>query len=155
MLGNPIPGNPNAVPCLRFPRSRVIFIPVSGTSNRDMSEILLNIALSAVLIYGILAFVRSTRRRDMRILRQWAEENRFELLRVREKAFLEATPFSYWTRQYQQIYFVKIRAYDGQERSGWVRFGCLFGSWDSEDVLPKWDMVAADSNSNPESKSIS
>jgi hypothetical protein len=25
---------------------------------------------------------------------------------------------------------------------------------DSEDVLPKWDMVVADSNSNPESKFI-
>ena len=120
-----------------------------------MPEILLNIVLSAVLICGILAFVRCTRRRDMRILRQWAEENRFELLRVREKAFLEATPFNYWTRRRQRIYFVKMRAYDGQERSGWVRFGCLFSSWDSEDVLPKWDKVVADSNRNLKQKSIS
>ena len=81
-------------------------------------------AMTAVVIGGLI-FWHSFRSRSM--LRQWAAEHGFEILRS-EYRNIARGPFS-WSSRGQAVYYVTVRDSKGAERSGWVNCGGLFGRW--------------------------
>lgn len=107
-----------------------------------MKEILIAAAVAIGAIAAILGLYRFGRRREVQMLRLWAERSRFELLQFRQRAFSERAPFSFWTTHRTPNYFVRVRDQQGKERSGWVRLGTVFESiyWGGKDrVEVRWE----------------
>jgi hypothetical protein len=111
-----------------------------------MKEIAIVAVIGAGAIAALLGLYGHGRRREVWMLRRWAGRSRFELLCFRQRAFVEAAPFSFWTSHRTPNYFVTVRDEQGRERSGWVRLGTVFESiyWDGKDkVEVKWEDTPA------------
>jgi len=92
------------------------------------------LAITAVVIAGLI-FWHYLRSRS--ILRQWASEHGFEILRS-EYRNIGRGPFS-WSSRGQAVYYVRVRDSKGVERSGWVNCGGrLFGLL-PEKAEVKWE----------------
>ena len=92
-----------------------------------MTDALL-VPISAVLVSAILLGYRYGQRRELQMLRKWAERNRFELINTRPRRLLESAPFPFWTSGRMPNHFVRVRDAMGRERSGWVRLGTYASS---------------------------
>jgi hypothetical protein len=55
------------------------------------------------------------------LLRKWAKENGFELVKMNLPWFC-SSPF-WWTSRRQEVLRIRVRDHNGRERSGWVRCG--------------------------------
>jgi hypothetical protein len=107
-----------------------------------MKEIATAAGLAVIAVAAILALYRRGQRREIQMLKIWAERSHFELLHSRERRFLEGAPFSFWTSHRTPNYFVKVRDQQGRERSGWVRLGTVFERiyWGGKDkVEVRWE----------------
>jgi hypothetical protein len=76
--------------------------------------------------------------RAQSILRQWAEENGYEIISS-EHRWLLTGPFWWRKSEHQAVYYVTVRTRGGQVRRGWIRCGGWFlGLWsNAADV--EWD----------------
>ena len=62
------------------------------------------------------------------VLRAWAAEGGFRIIRFQKTNITGRGPFNWWTNSpYQSIYHLRVRDSEGRERSGWVRCGSYFG----------------------------
>ena len=107
-----------------------------------MKEFAAAAALATVLIAAILAIYRQGLRREVLIVQRWAEQNQFQLLHFRQRAFCEPAPFCFWTSHRTPSYFVRVRDQHGKERSGWVRLGTISEGiyWGGKDkVEVRWE----------------
>ena len=112
-----------------------------------MNEITVAAAIATVIIVAQLAVNRLGRRREILMLKRWAERSQFQLLEFRQRAFSEPAPFSFWSSHRTPNYFIKVRDQEGKERSGWVRLGNFFESiyWGGRDeVKVKWDEASSE-----------
>jgi hypothetical protein len=77
----------------------------------------------------------------MAIVRAWAAENGFHIVRFEKKNLTRRGPFSWRsTGRNQAIYHVRVRDREGKERSAWVRCGSYFGGiFFSKKTEVKWD----------------
>ena len=91
-----------------------------------MRELFIAAAVAIGAIAAILGLYRLGRRREVVMLRRWAEHSHLELLSFRQRAFAEAAPFTFWTTHKTPNYFVTVRDSHGKERSGWLRLGTFF-----------------------------
>jgi hypothetical protein len=108
---------------------------------RSIKEIAGAAAASTVLICLILASYRHGQRREISMLRNWAQENRLQLLAFRQRRFFEPAPFFFLTSHRTPAYLVKVRDEQGNERSAWVRLGTLWESiyWSGKHAVEvKW-----------------
>ena len=81
------------------------------------------VAICIVALVAVVGLYRYGRRREVLMLKRWAEESHFQLLHCRQRMFSEAAPFSFWTTHRTPNYFVRVKDERGTERSGWVRLG--------------------------------
>ncbi len=86
----------------------------------------------------ILLFYKWTIARGNTIIRNWANQNNFELVHF-ERCFFTGA-FSWLTTSRNQIvYFVRVRDCEKHERAGWVRCGSFLGGIIfSDEVEIKW-----------------
>jgi hypothetical protein len=94
--------------------------------------------LFAVLLLGILApvlYIHITR--SQKLLKRWADENRYEFLHVEHRMFRKG-PFAFSSRG-QSVYRVEVRDEQGIERKGWVRCGSWWAGVLSDQVEARWD----------------
>jgi hypothetical protein len=75
------------------------------------------------------------------VLRAWAAEGGFQILRFQKTNITGRGPFGWWTnRPHQAIYHIRVRDREGRERSCWVRCGSFFGGvLFSNKTEVKWD----------------
>jgi hypothetical protein len=71
------------------------------------------------------------------MLKQWAAEHGFEILRS-EYRNVARGPFS-WSSRGQAVYYVTVRDGRGAERSGWVNCGGRFFGLLPEKAEVKWE----------------
>ena len=91
-----------------------------------LAEILRYVAIVVVVSVAVLVGLRVGVARAYEVLRHWAAQNDFELLRFKRCFFTGGfNPLT--TGRGQIVYFVTIRDLDQRERSGWVRCG---SRWD-------------------------
>jgi hypothetical protein len=107
---------------------------------KEAPDIILQIvvvSVFAVLFAGFLFWFKAS---SKAILRKWAKENGFQIVKSRQGSFFTGR-FKWWTNgRMQDIYFVKVRDQDGHERSGWVRCGSFFGGvLFSNQIEVRWD----------------
>jgi hypothetical protein len=66
--------------------------------------------------------------RANRMLRAWAAEGGFQIVRFEKKNWTNRGPFGWWTNSpYQIIFHVRVRDREGRERLAWVRCGSYLG----------------------------
>lgn len=85
---------------------------------------LLAVALTAAIVAASGVWQSS---RSRSLLRHWAAEHGFEILRRSYRCFARG-PFS-WSSRGQDVYYVTVRDSRGREHSAWVNCGGLFGRW--------------------------
>jgi hypothetical protein len=75
------------------------------------------------------------------VLRGWAAESGFQILRFQKTNFTGRGPFGWWTNgPHQAIYHIRVRDREGRERACWVRCGSFFGGiLFSNKTEVKWD----------------
>src|SRR5215470_5043593 len=62
------------------------------------------------------------------VLRAWAAEGGFQILRFEKRNTTGRGPFNWWTNSPEQsIYHLRVRDREGRERTGWLRCGSYFG----------------------------
>lgn len=96
--------------------------------------------LAILIVVGIVAlalYLHITR--SQKLLRRWAEENRYELLRARHRMFRKG-PFI-WSSRGQTVYRVEVRDKQGLVRKGWVRCGSWWAGVFSDKVEARWDEI--------------
>jgi hypothetical protein len=98
-------------------------------------ERLFFIALIAVAI--ILAMVWHFGRSSS-LLRQWAEENGYRIVRKRYRNFFKG-PFFWTSTSGQTVYYVTVEDDAGNRRSGWARCGGWWFGLLSNHVEVRWD----------------
>ena len=92
------------------------------------------VSLTAVGVgAGLLALEK---RRSDSILRKWAAENGFELLRS-QRCFSSGA-FCWVTSMKTSVYLVTVRDRENRDRSGWVRCGSPFAGLFSNQTEVKW-----------------
>ena len=75
--------------------------------------------------------------RSRSLLKEWAAEHGFEILRS-EYRNLARGPFS-WSSRGQAVYYVTVRDNRGTKRSGWVNCGGRFFGLLTEKAEVKWE----------------
>ena len=76
--------------------------------------------------------------RSRALLRQWAQENGYEILESHYRVFRKG-PFFWTSSRGQTVYYVKTRDRQGYLRSGWVRCGSWWwGLW-SDQTEVRWE----------------
>lgn len=78
-----------------------------------------SVILGLLVLLAVLTFYYL---RPLFILKQWADENQFELLRSERRKFLSG-PFFFTLSHGRTVFRVTVRARDGKEYMGWVRCG--------------------------------
>ncbi len=75
------------------------------------------------------------------VLRTWAAEGGFKLLRFQRTNLTGRGPFKWWSKsRHQIIYHIRVRDREGRERSCWVRCGSYLGGvLFSNKTEVKWD----------------
>ncbi len=71
------------------------------------------------------------------ILKQWAEENGYEIISSEHRWFGGA--FLWKKSRGQEVYYVTVRTLNGQIRRGWVRCGGWFLGTLSDQAAVEWD----------------
>jgi hypothetical protein len=101
------------------------------------SEVYIAVFATLAAIAAGVGFVTFDKRRSIAVLRKWAAENNFELLRS-ERSFSSGA-FRWLTSVKTSVFFVNVRDREGRERSGWVRCGSPFeGVLFSDKAEVKW-----------------
>jgi hypothetical protein len=81
-----------------------------------------NILIPVVLVPLAILLLILDFTRQIAILTQWAIENGFKILDS-ERRFFRRGPFFWTTSRGRVVYYVRVKAEDGEIRSGWVRCG--------------------------------
>ena len=76
--------------------------------------------VAVIVVLLVAAVVRRITNR--RRIQAWAASNGLEVVRYEERPILRG-PFFWNSSNHQIVYFVVVRARDGTEKSGFVRFG--------------------------------
>jgi hypothetical protein len=98
--------------------------------------------IGAVVLFGMAAlFNWSLQRRD-ELLAAWAERHGYRILAAEPRP-LQRGPFSFNSTNSQQVFRVTIEQSNGDQRSGWVRFGDRWSGLRSDAVEEVWDDEAA------------
>jgi hypothetical protein len=97
----------------------------------DKDFVILLVGALLIALVAIGAFIGSiwlgaVKARTM--LRTWAAEGGFQIVRFEKKNWTNRGPFGWWTNSpYQMIYRIRVRDRRGRERLAWVRCGSYRG----------------------------
>jgi hypothetical protein len=101
------------------------------------NEIYIAVFVSIAVIAAGVGFVAFDKRRSATVLRKWAAENNFEVLRSERS--LSSGAFCWLASVKTSVFFVTVRDRESRERSGWVRCGSPFeGVLFSDKAEVKW-----------------
>jgi hypothetical protein len=98
-------------------------------------EVRLNLVV-ALLAPTIIAYFALCVIEERSLLRDWVEQNHFQLLRCKRMHFLTG-PF-FWRSRKSTIFLVQLRDAQGVHRKGWVRFGPRFAHWGDTARVVEW-----------------
>lgn len=97
-----------------------------------------SILIPVALAFLAIVFLVLEITRPIEILNQWAGDNSFEILNY-ERRYVRRGPFFWTTSRGQVVYYVCVKAENGEIRSGWVRCGNWWlGLWINEADV-RWD----------------
>jgi hypothetical protein len=102
-------------------------------------------AIIFAVIAIVLSFYKLTIWRANSILRNWALENGFEVLRF-ERCFFTGGFGWFTTSRNQIVYSILVRDRSNEERSGWLRCGSYFGVLFSNEAEVKWKVPPRDTS---------
>jgi hypothetical protein len=111
-------------------------------------DLLQRCGIILAVITIVLGFYKLTIWRAKSILRKWALENGFEVLRF-ERCFFTAGFGWFTTSRNQIVYSILVRDQSNDERSGWLRCGSYFGVIFSNDAEVKWKESPPDPSERP------
>jgi hypothetical protein len=81
-----------------------------------------------VVVVGFIGLLALYVWRAQAVLRAWAAEGGFRIIRFQKTNITGRGPFNWWTNgRHQIIYHIRVRDSEGRERSGWVRCGSYLG----------------------------
>jgi hypothetical protein len=100
----------------------------------DIGPILL---VAVVVVIGSVTLVWHFSRSGF-LLRQWAEQNGYQLIDQEYRTFFRG-PFFMTTAKGQTVYYVTVEDRVGRRRKGWVRCGGWFLGLLSDNVEVLWD----------------
>ncbi len=76
--------------------------------------------------------------RSRSLLKQWADENDYEILDSEYRIFRKG-PFFWTSSRGQTVYYVKTRDKQGNMRSGWVRCGSWWWGLLADETEVRWE----------------
>jgi hypothetical protein len=92
------------------------------------------VVMGAVLVVYMAWFFSRSRS----VLEHWAEANGYEILHSEYRNLFRG-PFVWTSSKGQSVYYVRVRARDGHERSGWVRCGGFWAGLFSDKAEVRWE----------------
>lgn len=95
------------------------------------------IVLIVVGAVGLGAIVYGFSQRSENMLRRWAAEHGYELLRAEFRMFRKG-PFI-WSSRSQVVYRIEVRDAEGNTHAGWARCGSWWLGLAQEMVETRWD----------------
>ena len=109
--------------------------------NSDVEIIVCAVVIVVAAIVGFAGWLWLYIWRARAVLRAWAGEGGFQILRFQRTNITGRGPFGWWTNgPHQAIYHIRVRDREGRERSCWVRCGSFFGGMlFSNKTEVKWD----------------
>ena len=102
-----------------------------------MESNFVTILLTIVALLGAAGGIYAYVSRSNYLLEKWADENRYQLLRVGHRMFRKG-PFL-WSGRGQTVYRVRVQDERGNERRGWVRCGSWWLGVFTNKIEVKWD----------------
>ncbi|SRR6266481_5077471 len=109
-------------------------------------DLLQRCAIIFAVITIVLSFYKLTIWRANSILRKWALENGFEVLRF-ERCFFTGGFGWFTTSRNQIVYSILVKDRWNEERSGWLRCGSYFGGvLFSNEAEAKWKVSPRDTS---------
>jgi hypothetical protein len=107
----------------------------------DVKLVICVVLIAVVAVAALLGWLWLYIWRARTVLRAWAAEGGFQILRFQKRNITGRGPFNWWTNSHEQIiYHIRVRDREGRERSCWIRCGSYVGGvLFSSKVEVKWE----------------
>jgi hypothetical protein len=107
----------------------------------DVKVVVCAVLIAFVVVAAFIGWLCFYAWRVRSVLRAWAAEGGFQIVRFEKRNLTGRGAFNWWTNSPEQIiYHLRVRDKEGRERIGWVRCGSYFGGvLFSNKVEVKWE----------------